>query len=141
MLLPERHRYGAVLALVAVAILGLGYILRPARMSLAKRADDLTVTRAEIENLQQLVRRNNLRNLSSNFVSTAEEAIAHVALIQPWSTNGVLTPDLGLIVPKRLDALPRQISTSSGTLQQPIAPAAWIPGLPFVIGRTQPDAE
>src|SRR6185369_744766 len=100
-----------------------------------------TVTRAEIENLQQLVRRNNLRNLSSNFVSTAEEAIAHVALVQPWSTNGVLTPDLGLIVPKRLDALPRQISTSSGTLQQPIAPAAWIPGLPFVIGRTQPDAE
>jgi S1-C subfamily serine protease len=141
MLLPERHRYAALLALIAVAILVLGYLLRPGSKSLAKRADDLTVTRAELENLQQLVRRNNLRNLSSNFVATAEDAIAHVALIQPWTTNGVLVSDIGLIVPKRFDALPRQIGTSSGTLQQPIVPAAWIPGLPFVIGRTQPDAD
>lgn len=141
MLLSERHRYGATLALIAVVILVLGYLLRPAPARLAKRADDLTVTRAEIENLQQLVRRNNLRNLSSNFVAMAEDALAHVALVQPWATNAVLTPDLGLIVPKRLDALPRQLSTSSGTLQQPITPSAWIPGLPFLIGRTQLDAE
>jgi S1-C subfamily serine protease len=141
MLLSERHRYGATLALIAVAILVLGYLLRPAPARLAKRADDLRVTRAEIENLQQLVRRNNLRNLSSNFVTTAEDAVAHIGLIHPWATNAVLTPDLGLIVPKSLDALPRQLSTAIGTLQQPIVTSGWVPGLPFVIGRTQLDAE
>lgn len=141
MLSSGRHRYAVVLALIAIAILALGYILKPAAKHVANRAENLTVTRGELENLQQLVRRNNLKNLSSNFVSSAEDATAHVIMMQPWSTNGVFFPDLGLVVAKRLDALPRQLSTATDSLFQPVNPGLWVPGLPFFIGHLQPGAD
>ena len=57
MVVSERNRYAAVLAIVAVGILGVGYWLKPIPKPQSQRGEDVSVTRAELENLQQLVRR------------------------------------------------------------------------------------
>jgi hypothetical protein len=141
MQMTGRHRYAAVLALIAILILALGYAFRPSSTHPQNRIDDLTATRVELENLQQLVRRNNLRALSSNFLGSGEESARHVIVVQPWGWNGVLVPDLGLVVAKPVDALPRQLSTPHASLLEPIAFSAWVPGLPFFVGRPQPGSD
>lgn len=127
----EKYRYAAVLAVIALSILILGLLLKP-RPRPGAKADAETVTRAELENLQQLVRRNTLRNLSSNFTSVAGKAAANVVMLQPWNVNGVLVPELGLIVPKRLDALPREFTGTDA--KESALPRQWIPGMPFFVG-------
>ena len=135
MVVSERNRYAAVLAAVAVGILIVGYWLRPNAKPLSQHGDDVSVTRAEIENLQQLVRRNNLRNLSTSFANVAEGTIAHVVIVQPWAVNGVLTPEDGLIIAKQLDAPPRLLSITSGNTTRPLRPSIWVPGVPFATAQ------
>src|SRR3954463_14301414 len=131
--LSPSHRYAAILAAVAVLILVLGYVLKPAAHPVNhSRPEDTTVTRAELENLQQLVRRNSLRNISANFTSVSEKVAAHVTAVQPWGTTGVLIPDIGLVVAKPLDALPRVVSVGAPPQPvYPITPKMWVPGIPF----------
>jgi cell division septal protein FtsQ len=83
MVLSERNRYAAVLAAVAIGILVVGYWFRTVPKPQSQQGEDVSVTRAEIENLQQLVRRNSLRNLSSSFENIAQENIAHLVTVQP----------------------------------------------------------
>jgi len=135
MVLSERNRYAAVLAAVAVGILIVGYWLRPNAKPLSQHSDNVSVTRAELENLQQLVRRNNLRNLSTSFANVAEGTIAHVIAVQPWGVNAVLIPDDGLIIAKQLDAPPRLLSIASGNTTHPLRPSSWVPGVPFATAK------
>ena len=135
MVLSERNRYAAVLAAVAVGILVVGYWLRPLPTTQSQRRDDVSVTRAELENLQQLVRRNSLRNLSTSFESIAQDNIAHLAAVQPWGVNAVLTSDDGLIIPKSLAAPPQQLTFNSGTVSNPLHMTLWTPGVPFAVSR------
>jgi len=133
--LSERNRYAAVLAAVAVGILVIGYWLRPLPKAQSQRGEDVSVTRAELENLQQLVRRNSLRNLSTSFQNIAQDNIAHLATIQPWGVNAVLTSDDGLIIPKSLEAPPQELMFNSGTVSNPLHVTLWTPGVPFAISR------
>lgn len=135
MVLSERNRYVAVLAAVAVGILVVGYWLRPLPKPQNQHGENVSVTRAEIENLQQLVRRNSLRNLSSTFENIAEDNIAHLVMVQPWGVNAVLTSDDGLIIPKSLDAAPQQLMFNSGNVANPLHITLWTPGVPFAISR------
>jgi len=133
--ISERNRYAAVLAAVAIGILGVGYWLRPNAKPLSQRGEDVSVTRAELENLQQLIRRNSLRSLSTSFADVAEGTIGHIVAVQPWAVNGVLIPDYGLVVAKQLDAPPQQLSISSGNTSHPLRPSLWVPGVPFATVR------
>lgn len=133
MVVPDRSRYALVLAVVAILILGIGIWLKPAPPPQGKRVDELTVTRAELENLQQLVRRNSLRSLSSSFASIAEDAAEHIVLVQPLSVNGISVPGIGLLAAKKLDALPRKLEATTDAGMQSIAPTVWLPGLPFFV--------
>jgi S1-C subfamily serine protease len=135
MIFSERHRYTAVLAVIAVVVLILGYRLRPLPKLQNQHADNLNVSRAELENLQQLVRRNSLKSLASSFTNVANDTINHAVLVQPWSVNGVMLPDLGLVIAKRLDAAPRQLTVQSPVAMQSVIPGFWVPGLPFLTGR------
>jgi S1-C subfamily serine protease len=135
MLVSERNRYAAVLAVVAVGILGVGYWLKPVPKPQSQRGEDVSVTRAELENLQQLVRRNSLRNLSTSFSRVAEDTISHVVAVQPLGVNGVLIPQNELVIAKSLDTPPRQLSVTSGTTSNLLRTPLWVPGLPFVTSR------
>ncbi|HWR16040.1 MAG TPA: PDZ domain-containing protein [Terriglobales bacterium] len=141
MFLSDRNRYAAILAVIAVLILTTGILLRPYFGSHHKNGEERTVTRAELEGLQQLVRRNSLRNLSNTFASVGEQASSRVALIQPWGVSGVIIPKLGLIVPKRLDALPREGAIGIGAAAPAFSPGSWIPGLPFFRSSANPGTD
>ena len=130
----SRHRYAAVLAVISILILVIGVLLKPAPPSHNQR-EDLTVTRAELENLERVVRRNNLRNLSSTFMTVAEDATSHITMVAPWGVNAVRLPDLEMVVAKRMDTLPRELSTVGEASHQIIEPMQWVPGLPFFTGR------
>jgi S1-C subfamily serine protease len=135
MVLSERNRYAAVLAAVAAGILVVGYWLRPLPKAQGQRGEDISVTRAELENLQQLVRRNSLRHLSSTFENIAQDNIAHLVSVQPWGVNAVLTSEDGLIIPKSLESPPQQLTLNSGNVSNPLHVTLWTPGIPFAISK------
>ncbi len=135
MVLSERNRYAAVLAAVAVGILVVGYWLRPLPKPQSQRGEDVSVTRAELDNLQQLVRRNSLRNLSSSFENIAQDNIAHLVTVQPSGVNAVLTSEDGLIIPKSIAAPPQQLTFTSGNVSNALHLTLWTPGVPFAISR------
>lgn len=132
--ISERNRYAVVLAAVALGILVVGYWFRPLPKP-QKHGEDVSVTRAELENLQQLLRRNSLRNLSTSFASVAEGTIAHLVTVQPWNVNAVLLPDDGLIIPKQLQIPPQRPSISFAGNTYPVRPSLWVPGVPFATAR------
>ncbi len=134
MVLSERNRYAAVLAAVAVGILVIGYWLRPLPKAKSRRTEDVSVTRAELADLQQLVRRNSLRNLSANFENIAQETIAHLVMVQPLAVNAVFTSEVGLIIPKSMESAPQGLTFTSGTISNPLHVTLWTPGVPFAIG-------
>ncbi|HET9741705.1 MAG TPA: PDZ domain-containing protein [Terriglobales bacterium] len=135
--MQPRHRYIALLAVISVLILVLGFIFRPAAPAPSKkRAPDLTVTRAELENLRELVRRNSLRNVAADFTTLASQVFAEIATIRPWGTYAVVMPDRTLTAAKPIDAVPQPITVTSGG-SQPYATTnlLWVPGLPFATAR------
>ena len=129
--LSDRHRYTAVLAIIACVILTIGLLLKPPQ---SKQQDPLAITRSELENLQQLVRRNNLRNLSSSFSNVATQAGEHLtAFASPPAMRGVSISGLGIVAAKPLDSLPRPITVAQGAA--PVS-TVWTPGLPFLVVQT-----
>jgi S1-C subfamily serine protease len=134
--MQARNRYIALLAAIAVLILVVGFLLRPAPAPSRKRAPEPTITRAELDNLQQLVRRNSLRNVAANFSTLADQLFPEVATVGPWSSGAVVMPDRSIIAAKSMDALPQQLTLTSGdSSPYPLSAGVWIPGLPFVAGH------
>jgi Trypsin-like serine proteases, typically periplasmic, contain C-terminal PDZ domain len=134
--MQARHRYIALLAAIAVLILVIGFMLKPAAPPPSrKRAAEPTITHAELENLQQLVRRNSLRSVAANFSTLADQLFPEVATVQPWGAGAVVMPDRGIIAAKSMDAVPEQLTLTSGdSAPSPFSAKAWIPGLPFLAG-------
>ena len=134
--MQTRNRYIALLAVIAVLILVIGFMLKPAAPPSRKRVPEPTITHAELESLQQLVRRNSLRSVATNFSTLADQLFPEVATVQPWGGGAVVMPDRGILAAKSMDALPEQLTLTSGdSAPSSFSAQAWIPGLPFLAGR------
>jgi S1-C subfamily serine protease len=137
--MQTRHRYIAVLAVIAVLILVIGFLLRPAPpTSGKKRPPDDTVSHAEIENLRELVRRNSLRNVAADFTALADQVFSQVATVRPWGSGALVMPDGSIVGAKLMDRAPQQLTVASGeNSPHPLAATVWIPGLPFFSGHAE----
>lgn len=133
--MQARHRYVAILAAVAVLILVVGFLLRPAPPSAQKKRApaEMTVTHAELDNLRDLVRRSSLRNVSSDFSALADRVFSQVATVRPWGSGAVVLPGGNVLAAKLMDRLPQTIALTTGdSPPHPLTTTAWIPGLPFL---------
>jgi len=133
----RQYRYPLVLAVIAAAVLAIGMALKPApRPSSGKRTSELAATRAELENLQRLVRRNSLRNLGSQFSSVAEKATDYLMPVGNSSRTAVAWSGSTVLAPKSEDEVPHPLSIGGpdGQLHD-VTPSAWVPGTPFVFGN------
>lgn len=137
--MQTRHRYIAVLAVIAVLILVVGFLLRPAPPPASKkRAPDETVSHAEIENLRELVRRNSLRNVAADFTALADQVFSQVVTVRPWGSGALVMPDGSILGAKLMDRPPQLLTISSGeNSPHPLTSGVWIPGLPFFSGRAE----
>jgi len=138
--MQARHRYVATLAVVAVVILVVGFLLRPTPPPTpARRAPaEVTVSHAELDNLRDLVQRNSLRNVAADFSALADRVFSQVATVRPWGTGAIVLPGGNILAPKPIGGLPHTIVLTSGDgPPHPLTPANWIPGVPFLSATVQ----
>ena len=139
--MQARHRYIATLAVIAIAILVIGFFLRPTPPppSPTRRLPaEVTVSHAELDNLRDLVQRNSLRNVAADFSALADRVFSQVATVRPWGSGAVVLPGGNILAPKPMGGLPRTIVLTSGDgPPHPLTPANWIPGVPFLSATVQ----
>jgi len=138
--MQARHRYVAILAVVALVILVVGFFLRPTPPPTpTKRVSaELTVTHAELDNLRDLVQRNSLRNVAADFSALADRVFSQVATVRPWGSGAIVLPGGDILAPKLMDRLPQTIALTSGDgPPHPLAVTSWIPGVPFLSATIQ----
>jgi len=142
--MQARHRYLAILAAVAVAILVVGFLLRPTPPPTPTRrvSADVTVTHAELDNLRDLVQRNSLRNVAADFSALADRVFSQVTTVRPWGTGAVVLPGGNILAPKLMGRLPQTIVLTSGEgPPHPLTTANWIPGVPFLAATVQDSSD
>ena len=133
----RQYRYPLVLALIAFSVLAIGLALKPVPKPAAhKRPTELAATRAELDNLQRLVRRNSLRNLGSQFSTVAEKAADYVLPIANSSHTAIAWGASSVLLPKSEADLPRALAVEGGDGQSHNAVGnSWVPGTPFVVAN------
>src|SRR5689334_24151328 len=114
--MQARNRYIATLAAIALAILVIGFLLRPTPPPSPTRRTpaELTVTHAELDNLRDLVQRNSLRNVAADFSVLADRVFSQVATVRPWGSGAIVLPDGNILAAKLMGRLPQTIALTSG---------------------------
>src|SRR5689334_16806702 len=114
--MQARNRYIATLAAIALAILVIGFLLRPTPPpSPTRRAPaEVTVSHAELDNLRDLVQRNSLRNVAADFSALADRVFSQLVTVRPWNTGAVVLPGGSILAPKLMVGLPQTITVTSG---------------------------
>src|SRR5690348_9014054 len=138
--MQARHRYVATLAVVAVVILVVGFLLRPTPPPTpARRAPaEVTVSHAELDSLRDLVQRNSLRNVAADFSALADRLFSQVGTVRPWDSGAVVLPHGNILAAKLMDRLPQPLALTSGAgAPHSLNVTTWIPGLPFVSATMQ----
>lgn len=88
--------YGALLALIAIAILVLGFFFKPKEPKSDKaESSELISLQAEMDRLRQAAQRNSLRNTSARFNTLASEAAAHSVFVLNFNRPGWIVSDDG----------------------------------------------
>jgi S1-C subfamily serine protease len=98
--LGKQSTYGLLLAIIAICILVLGYVLRPApSQKTAQSLPEITAIKSEVIRLRELAERNTLRNTSSRLARVATEAAEHLIFIPSLRTSGVIWNDDAIVGP------------------------------------------
>ena len=131
-----KHKYAAVLAIASVAILVGGSLLKPKPPQDHKKpAPEITIMQAEMQRLQEVARRNNLRNLGAQFSSVASSA-ANSLLFLPESRQSAILAGGELLVPRAIGQLPTSLILSNNAGKSLRAdPVIWHPGAPVAFMR------
>ena len=134
--IPDKYRYPLVLAMIAAAMLAVGLALKPQPNAPARKSNDITATRAELENLQRLIQRNSLRNMGTQFSAVAEDVSLYLFPLANSRRNAIAWSGNDALVPKPMGDLPHTISISANGQAFPATPEQWTPGVPFAFVRS-----
>lgn len=133
--LGQRFTYGFVLAIIATAILVIGFLLKPEKPAEQKPASELTSIQTEVVRLRDIAQRNTLRGIGSRFASVANDSTQFlVSQSLSRQTGVVLDQTLVLLPPK--SAVPAQFPIEAEGQRATANPMVWGPEVGFIVGRT-----
>jgi serine protease Do len=135
--LERQTAYGVLLAIIAIAILVIGYLLRPQRAEDKKQpANEITAVQAEVERLRQIAEQNQSRATTSRFAAAANGAATHLVYAPSLRRSGIVWGEDGsVLLPS--DGQPPQpsIAIEAAGKQAISKPLTWGAGLNFLIAR------
>ncbi|MGE5324873.1 MAG: PDZ domain-containing protein [Actinomycetota bacterium] len=131
--------YGVLLAVVAIAILVIGYLLRPSKLPNEKgvsTAPDITAIQAEVERLRHLTEQNQRRATSSRFAAVADDASAHLLYAPGLQRSGIIwRKDGSILLPSGNLPPPASLVLQTQGRQISASPLTWGAAAAFMMAR------
>lgn len=133
--LGQRFTYGFVLAVIAAAILIVGFLLKPEKSTEQRPASELTSIQTEVVRLRDIAQRNTLRGIGSRFASLANDSTQYLVSHSLSTQTGVVLGENLVLLPPR-SAAPAQFSIEAEGQRSTANPVVWGPALGFMVAQT-----
>ena len=137
--LQRQTAYGILLSVIAIAILVIGYLVRPRRLVNQKNssiASDITAIQAEVERLRHLAEQNQRRATSNRFAAVAEEAALHLVYAPSMQRSGIIwSKDGFVLLPSKNFPSQPTVPLEMGGRQITAQASAWGAGTAFMMVR------
>ncbi len=129
---PNRT-YAASLALVAILILVVGWLIRPPDEALAPAT---ALSETELARLARLAERRSLDNMTAYFSTVADDVESSVLLVRSAGTTGLVWDDFTIAAPHRGHHPPDVVMIDAASGDHESHTEAWVPDVPVtIVGR------
>ncbi len=131
--LGQRFTYGFVLAIIAAAILVVGFLLKPEKAT-EQKPSELTSIQTEVVRLRDIAQRNTLRGIGSRFASLANDSTQYLVSQSLSRQTGVVLGENIVLLPPSA-AAPAQFSIEAEGQRATANPVVWGPAVGFMIAQ------